>query len=169
MTPHTTRGRRDDILELFTRFVAERGYDGTNILYQQEDRLATIAFQRETVRFRGDDVMAGSQQLRQRYFTMVREVLQRGMDQGAFRDGDTSLIALAIFGAAQWAWTWFDPDGQATPEEIAAAFVDLYLLGLATDPDTAHQRTSDARRMSTLVRSAIALAASRHQQSPTSR
>src|SRR5215207_1479639 len=151
-------GRRAEILELFVRFVAERGYDGTNIgdlaaqlgiskgtivhhftskdrmlaeshelymrrrlaeaeivmvslespaeqlaclvhlfvLYQHEDRWATVAFQRETVRFRDNEVMKDAKRLREAYFDVLTGVLQSGMDDGTFRAGDARLIGLAM-------------------------------------------------------------------------
>ena len=55
------------------------------ILYQHEDRAATIAFQRETVRFRENEVMAEAQQLRDEYFELLAGVLQAGFDDGSLR------------------------------------------------------------------------------------
>ena len=46
------------------------------ILYQHEDRAATIAFQRETVRFRENEVMAEAQRLRDEFFELLAGVLQ---------------------------------------------------------------------------------------------
>jgi AcrR family transcriptional regulator len=106
------------------------------ILYQHEDRAATIAFQRETVRFRENEVMAESQHLRDEYFELLAGVLQAGFDDGSLRAprrGDARLGALAMLGSAHWAWTWYDPKGRSRPEEVAAAFLELYLGGLLAD------------------------------------
>jgi AcrR family transcriptional regulator len=106
------------------------------ILYQHEDRAATIAFQRETVRFRENEVMAEAQQLRDEYFELLAGVLQGGFDDGSLRTprhGDARLTALAMLGSAHWAWTWYDPKGRSRPEEVAAAFLELYLGGLLAD------------------------------------
>jgi len=106
------------------------------ILYQHEDRAATIAFQRETVRFRENEVMADAQQQRDEFFQLLAGVLQSGFDDGSLRaprHGDARLAALALLGSAHWAWTWYDPKGRSRPEEVAAAFLELYLGGLLAD------------------------------------
>lgn len=210
-------GRKSEILELFVRHVAERGYDGTNIgdlatelgmskgtivhhfgskdrmlaesheaymrrrlaeaeiiveslespasqltglihaffLYQHEDRWATIAFQRETVRFRDNDVMAEAQRLRLVYLDLLVGILRTGMTAGSFVPGNPQLIALAIIGSAQWAWTWYDPDGTGTPEEVATEFTKLYLGGLLQDRRKLAPLLDPSGRIPRLVRSAI--------------
>lgn len=210
-------GRRNDILDLFTRLVAERGYDGTHfgdiaaelgiskgtivhhfgtkdrmlamvhetymlaryaeaekivaalqspvetlaallhafVHYQRVDRFATIAFQRETVRFRGDKVMARARRLRRQYFRLVRGVIQDGVDQGAFRAVDAHLTTLALFGSAHWAWTWFDLDGPQSVSEVAAAFTDVYLGGLLVDRDKLDDLTRRRELIETVVLGAI--------------
>ncbi len=210
-------GRRAEILELFIRHVAERGYDGTNIgdlaselgiskgtivhhftskdrmlaesheaymrrrlaeaeiivtslespgeqlaglvylfvLYQHKDRLATVAFQRETVRFRDNEVMREAQRLRERYFALLTGVLQDGMDTGVFRSGDATLIALAMMGSAHWSWTWYNPDGPKSAEEVASEFITLYLGGLLVDRRKLTKLADPAGRIPALARSAI--------------
>jgi AcrR family transcriptional regulator len=191
--------RRADILEAFTRAVAERGYDGTNfgdlamelgiskgtivhhfgtkdrmlrelhegymrrrlaevrviwarltrpaerlaafvqlgVHYQVVDREATIAFQREVVRFAAEPGMETSQALRHEYRELVVGVLAEGTATGEFRPGDDRLRTLQLFGAVHWMWTWFDPDGPRTAAEVAASFVDTFLAGVLTDPGAA--------------------------------
>jgi TetR/AcrR family transcriptional regulator, cholesterol catabolism regulator len=185
-------GRYDDILESFTRHIAEIGYDGVNfgmvaaelgvskgtivhhfgtkdrilaalhesymrrrlaelelmlewlhspseqfaailhafVLYQVEDRDATVAFQREIVRLADQDTMAEGAALRQKYLGTVRAVIRAGIDSGVFRPVDLDVDALLVFGAAQWAWTWFRPDGPESAEQVASAFVDLVMGSL---------------------------------------
>jgi AcrR family transcriptional regulator len=185
-------GRYDDILESFTRHIAEIGYDGVNfgmvaaelgvskgtivhhfgtkdrilaalhesymrrrlaelelmlewlhspseqlaailhafVLYQVEDRDATVAFQREIVRLADQDTMAEGAALRQKYLDTVRAVIRAGIDAGAFRPVDLGVDALLVFGSAQWAWTWFRPDGPESAEQVASAFVDLVMGSL---------------------------------------
>lgn len=104
-----------------------------SLLYQHEDRAATIAFQRETVRFRENEVMAEAQGQRDEFFELLTGVLQGGFDDGSLRvphHGDARLAALALLGSAHWAWTWYDPKGPGRPEDVAAAFIEVYLGGL---------------------------------------
>lgn len=181
-------GRRDEILETFTRHVAEHGYSEANfaavaaelgmskgtivhhygtkdgllaslhesymrkrlieaqliverlrspeeqlagllfafVMYQVHDRAATVAFQREVSRISGSDGVS----LRAEYLELVRDVIRRGVESGRFRDGDTNVRSLLIFGSSQWAWTWFQPDGRLSAEEVGATLVDLVLGGL---------------------------------------
>ncbi len=128
------------------------------ILYQHEDRAATIAFQRETVRFRENEVMAEAQQLRDEYFELLAGVLQAGFDDGSLRApqrGGARLTALAMLGSAHWAWTWYDPKGRSRPEEVAAAFIELYLGGLLADRGPVDLLADPDGAIPTLVRNAI--------------
>jgi len=185
-------GRYNDILEAFTRHIAEIGYDGVNfglvakelgvskgtivhhfgtkdrilaalhesymtrrlaeldymldalddpaeqlaaalhafMLYHVEDRAATVAFQREVVRLAHEESMAEGAKLRQQYFERVRDVIQAGVDAGVFRSVDPTVDAFLMFGSAQWAWTWFRPDGDQPIEAVGQALVDLVLGSL---------------------------------------
>lgn len=185
-------GKSIEILEAFTRRVAQSGYDGTNfsdiaeelgiskgtivhhygtkdrllgalhesymqrrlaearllltrlsspaermagllfafMLYQVHDRDATVAFQREVARLSAGEAADGGIRLRDEYLTMVREVVQAGIDEGQFREVDVPVQALLVFGSAQWAWAWFNPAGKETAEEVGAALVDLVLGSL---------------------------------------
>jgi TetR/AcrR family transcriptional regulator, cholesterol catabolism regulator len=191
--------RRADILEAFTRAVADRGYDGTNfgdlavelgiskgtivhhfgtkdrmlrelhegymrrrlaevrliwerlsrpaermaafvllgVQYQVVDRTATVAFQREVLRFAAEPGMETSQALRREYRELVVGVLAEGTASGEFRPGDDRLRTLQLFGAVHWMWTWFDPEGPRSAAEVGASFVDTFLGGILTDPAVA--------------------------------
>jgi AcrR family transcriptional regulator len=105
--------------------------------YQVVDRAATIAFQREVLRFASAPGMETSQALRREYFELVAGVLAEGTATGDFRPGDDRLRTLQLFGAVHWMWTWFDPDGPRSPVEVAASFVDTFLGGVLVDPGAA--------------------------------
>ncbi|MFI6321016.1 TetR/AcrR family transcriptional regulator [Nonomuraea sp. NPDC050556] len=100
------------------------------VLYQVHDRNATVAFQRESVRLGGGEMHAEGDRLRNEYLALVREVMREGAASGVFREGDVPVQSLLIFGSAHWAWTWFDPAGKETVEEIGSAYVDLVLGSL---------------------------------------
>lgn len=96
------------------------------VLYQVHDRDATVAFQREIARIAGDEGV----RLRDEYLELVRDVLRRGTESGAFRAGDVPVRSLLMFGASHWAWTWFRPDGPLAAEEVGGTLVDMVLGGL---------------------------------------
>ena len=210
--------RRAEILEAFTRAVAERGYDGTNfgdlaaelgiskgtivhhfgtkdallrelhenymrrrlaevrivwarltepaerlaafvhlgVRYQVVDRWATIAFQREVVRFAADPGMETSQALRAEYRELVESVLADGVAAGRFRPGDERLRTLQLFGAVHWMWTWFDPAGPRSVAEVAASFVDSVLAGVLVDPAEAQELASPDGEVAHVVADTLA-------------
>jgi len=184
--------RKGDILNVFTRMVAERGYDAVSIRdvaehmdmskgtvihhYGSKDRLleevhsqymkrrlreialilerldtpteqlagmmmqnlfsmqhdhdATVAFARELVRFASEDIMANVREMRRQYSQTLREILKRGMKEGAFRKDDPNIISLQIFGMINWSWTWLRAEGSWKIEDIGATFVRTMLSGI---------------------------------------
>jgi AcrR family transcriptional regulator len=127
-----------------------------SILYQVYDRDRTVAFQREVARFAGEKRQSKGRKLRTEYVGIVHAVLDAGMASGEFRDGDTNVRALLIFGAARWAWTWFDPDGPKSAEQIGAELVDLVLGSLLVTRRRLAQLTDDQGAIITTVRKIIA-------------
>jgi TetR/AcrR family transcriptional regulator, cholesterol catabolism regulator len=188
-------GRRAEILDVFVRYVAERGYDRTNIgdiadelgmskgtivhhfktkaqllreleethlarqleamrmlwdrLATPQDRIAaiiyasvlmqvlardeTVASQREVVQLSDDPAMQEVRKLRRELQALTEETIRAGIDAGVFRSVDAELAALQLSGSVQWMWVWFAPGNSRTPEEVGAAFVDIFLGGLLLD------------------------------------
>ncbi|WP_062987896.1 TetR/AcrR family transcriptional regulator [Nocardia anaemiae] len=193
--PATGPGKSGAILDIFTRHVAEKGYDGTSfsgvaselgisqglivhhygtkarllealhvsymrrridearrivaefatpteqlagllhaaMLYQVHDRNRTVAFQREVARLAQEDEESEGRKLRRSYIGILHSVVDAGIAAGEFRAVDTSIRSLLIFGAAQWAWTWFEPEGRSSAEQVGAELVDLTLGSLLVD------------------------------------
>jgi len=123
------------------------------LLYQAEDREATVAFQREVVRLGDHEV---GRRLRDEYLELVRGVIEAGTKRGAFRSCDVGLQTLLLFGAAQWAWTWFDPHGARTAEEAGAALVDLVLGGLLVRRSRLSELADPDGRIVRVVRECLA-------------
>jgi AcrR family transcriptional regulator len=65
---------------------------------------------------------------RDRFDHGLRAIIQQGMDEGIFRQGDPKMIGFAVMGAVNWVTKWFDPNGPLTSEEIGQRFAD-YLVG----------------------------------------
>src|SRR5262245_21158867 len=68
---------------------------------------------------------------RDRYHTMVEDVVRRGVETGEFRSLDVRLATLAIFGTVNWAYQWYQTEGPLRPREIAYVFSDLLLTGMS--------------------------------------
>jgi AcrR family transcriptional regulator len=205
--------RRAEILDAFTRAVAQRGYDGTNfgdlatelgiskgtivhhfgskdrmlrelhenymrrrlaevrvvwdrlptpaqrlaafvhlgVRYQVVDRTATVAFQREALRFAAAPGMETSLALRDEYRELVERVLAEGVGSGEFRPGDHRLRTLQLFGSVHWMWTWFDPEGARPVAEVAASFVDTFLGGVLADPAAATALADPAGEVAAVI------------------
>jgi TetR/AcrR family transcriptional regulator, cholesterol catabolism regulator len=188
-------GRRNEILDAFVRYVAERGYDRTNLgdiadelgmskgtivhhfgtkaqmlreleethlaceldalhmvwervaspheriaamvytsaLLQVIARNATVASQREVVQLSNDPAMEQVRKLRHQLQALTIDEIRNGIKSGVFRSVDAELAALQLWGSLQWMWVWFDPVGSRTPEQVGAAFVDVFLGGLLLD------------------------------------
>ncbi|OBG60483.1 MULTISPECIES: TetR/AcrR family transcriptional regulator [unclassified Mycobacterium] len=188
-------GRRGEIFDAFVRYVAERGYDRTNMgdiadelgmskgtivhhfgtkaqmlreleethlarqldavqmawsrlgtpqeriaaiiytsaLLQVVAREATVASQREVVQLSDDPAMQQVRKLRNQLQSLAIEEIRSGIDGGVFRAVDIELAALQLWGSLEWMWVWFGPADSRSPEQVGAAFVDVFLGGLLLD------------------------------------
>ena len=70
--------------------------------------------------------------LRDRYESLVRDIIRAGKKTGAFRDIDEKLAGFALFGMINWLIRWYDPEGPRPPGFIADLWCDLFLNGLKT-------------------------------------
>lgn len=213
-------GRRGEILDAFVRYVAERGYDKTNIgdiadelgmskgtivhhfgtkaqmlreleethlarhlgvlrmvwdrvatphgriaaviyasaLLQVTTRDATVASQREVVQLFDDPAMQHVRKLRNQLQTLVIDEIDNGIESGVFRSVDTELAALQLWGSLEWMWVWFDPTDSRTPEQVGAAFVDVFLGGLLLDRFGLSKWADPATEVISVVRESLAAA-----------
>jgi AcrR family transcriptional regulator len=68
---------------------------------------------------------------RDRYEAIVRNVVERGQADGAFRtDISGRLLTLGILNTCNGTYLWYRPAGPSSPEEIGQAFADLLLAGI---------------------------------------
>jgi AcrR family transcriptional regulator len=70
-------------------------------------------------------------ELRDAYEALWDGLIREGIEGGRLRDVDPTLARLLVLSAANWTYTWYDPAGPLTPDEIADRFTDLLLDGLA--------------------------------------
>jgi AcrR family transcriptional regulator len=83
---------------------------------------------------------------RHAYSAAVEQVIRDGVASGEFRDVDPRLTTLALFGACNWAYTWFNPEGKLRPREIAYTFWSLFLVGLVPPDERPAPRRRRAAR-----------------------
>lgn len=107
-----------DILEL----ISERPYMIT-VFYQE-------------MRWIGEWLAAKSareiQRKNRRYIDYVEATVQRGIDDGEFREVDSSVTAYSLIGMASWTYQWFNPDGRLSTDEVADIMAGIFLEGLAS-------------------------------------
>lgn len=74
---------------------------------------------------------------RDNYELYLRQLIELGQAEGEIcPDIDAKLIALGILGMTNWIYHWFKPDGQRSPADVANAYADFVVAGLACSPET---------------------------------
>lgn len=126
------------------------------IVYQlmlglRDDRAATLAFGREIIRFAQDDVMAEVRAMRREYTRLVEGIIRRGAESGSLVEVEPPLAALQLFGMCNWAWTWFEPGGAHSAEEVAHDFCQNLLGGLQVRSGGATDETELAQRVKAVM------------------
>jgi AcrR family transcriptional regulator len=67
---------------------------------------------------------------RERYASLVTEIVGRGVRLGAFQVPDVRIATLGVLGMCNWLCQWYQPNGRLGPSEIADHFANLVLDGL---------------------------------------
>jgi AcrR family transcriptional regulator len=67
---------------------------------------------------------------RDRFERMWRDLIQQGVDDGAFRCESVSMASRGLLGVMNWTVTWYRHDGKMSIEQIADLFASMFLNGL---------------------------------------
>jgi TetR/AcrR family transcriptional regulator, cholesterol catabolism regulator len=68
---------------------------------------------------------------RKAYEAFVNSIIREGQQDGTFRDDlDEKIISFGLFGMCNWCYTWLQPEGRLSVEQIAPIFTTLLLDGL---------------------------------------
>ena len=65
---------------------------------------------------------------RDRYQAHVQALVERGIATGMFRETEPRLTTLAVFGMCNWAYQWFNRDGELRAREIHYSNRRLFLF-----------------------------------------
>lgn len=90
---------------------------------------------------------------RDAYDAYARDLIRQGQADGLIApEVDAKMAALALMGMMNWVYQWYRPDdeGGSTPEEVARAFTDFAVFGLAVRDDVSREvgwRLEDLDRM----------------------
>lgn len=78
----------------------------------------------------GPERRAVIQAKRDRYEALWAQIVREGVSSGEFRPVEERFARMLVLSAANWLYTWYDPDGPLSPQEAADRFADLILGGL---------------------------------------
>lgn len=71
------------------------------------------------------------------YDNYLRDLIRQGQEEGLVcPDIDPKLAAIAVLGMMNWLYHWYRPGGERTAAELASAYADFVVAGLACDPAT---------------------------------
>uniref|UniRef100_UPI003F4941DA TetR/AcrR family transcriptional regulator n=1 Tax=Ensifer adhaerens TaxID=106592 RepID=UPI003F4941DA len=68
---------------------------------------------------------------RRKYNKQIQELYTQGIAAGEFRDADPFLAVSCLIGACNWPYTWFKRSSKHSAEDVASAFADLLIKGVA--------------------------------------
>lgn len=106
-------------------------------IYYHDFELLTPARRKQIVKQRG------------LYERFVVGLLQASQKNGEIdSEIDAKLAANAIFGAANWIYTWYRPDGPESPDHLGALYAELLTKGLVGAHPPKRRRSSTRRRSS---------------------
>jgi len=83
---------------------------------------------------------------RKHYERVLIQIVEDGIASGDFRPVNAKMAVLGFLGMLNWAHQWFSPDGELSPQEIAAILVDLALHGVAARPKGGKRRAGKKGR-----------------------
>ena len=67
---------------------------------------------------------------RDRYERELRRIIDRGIEEGEFREVDSKIAVFAVLGAINWIARWYRPEGSVHATELGAQFADHLVGGL---------------------------------------
>jgi AcrR family transcriptional regulator len=74
---------------------------------------------------------------RDTYDRFFRDLILEGQEAGLIcPDVNADVVGFGILGLSNWIYQWYDPAGRVSPEQLADAYADFVLEGLACDPAT---------------------------------
>lgn len=67
---------------------------------------------------------------RDRYESLIRDLVRDGIEQGHFGPFEPSTATLVILSTLNWIYQWFRHDGRMTPDDLAKMMTDFIFDGL---------------------------------------
>jgi hypothetical protein len=92
-----------------------------------------------------------ARECREMYVERVRRMIERCMAGDVLRRDDVNIVLLQIYGMCNYSWTWYQPEGRFSAEEISARFARTLLIGLGTPSVQAEPDQMDDERIVALL------------------
>ena len=67
---------------------------------------------------------------RDAYEHLIQDLIAEGTRRGTFVDVDPAIASKAVLAMANWGYTWFDPEGPMSADEVADVFAGIAIRGL---------------------------------------
>jgi len=81
------------------------------------------------------------------YAHVVRGCIRQGQQDGSIRpDIDPHLTSLAILGALNWVYRWYQPGGRYSPAHIGRQYADLFTTALRAPKQSGTRAAAASRR-----------------------
>jgi AcrR family transcriptional regulator len=114
---------------------ADRLYHGvvdfTKVVLQRQGNIA-VYFREE--KHLSEAGLAEINALRKRFDRVLSDLLQEGVNTGEFQIEDIRVAALAIGGMVSWAYTWYQPGGRLSFDDISARLAHFVVQMVAAQP-----------------------------------
>jgi AcrR family transcriptional regulator len=108
--------------------------DFTKVVLQRQANIAVYFREEKNLSEAG---LADINALRKQFDRVLRDLLQEGVSTGEFTVADLRVAALAIGGMVSWAYTWYQPEGRLTIDEVGLklAHFTLQMVGVQSVDD----------------------------------
>jgi AcrR family transcriptional regulator len=91
--------------------------DFSRVVLQRQANIAVYFREEKNLSEAG---LAGINTLRKRFDRVLSELLEEGSNAGEFQIADIRVAALAIGGMVSWAYTWYQPDGRLSIDDVGS-------------------------------------------------
>jgi AcrR family transcriptional regulator len=94
----------------------------TKVVLQRQANIAVFFREEKNL---SDAGLADINALRKRFDRVLSELLEEGVAAGEFEIADIRVAALAIGGMVSWAYTWYQPGGRLSVDDVGAKMASL--------------------------------------------
>lgn len=102
---------------------------------------AHVSVFRQERRFLTGKDFAAVKRKRDKVERMISSIVQRGVDEGAFKpETEVQIFTFSLIGMMAWTHQWFRPGGRLTAEQVANEVADIVLSGILSPSGRARAR-----------------------------